>query len=282
MGDRIDLHVHSTASDGSFTPTELVRMAKDLGLRAMAISDHDTIGGVAEGLTAGEKIGLEVVPGVELSTDLRGKTVHMLGYFFDPQHKGFHEKLAWAQRQREERNLKMVARFNELGIDMTLAEVEAEAGGDVIGRPHFAQVLIKKGVVKEIQEVFDIYLGRQGKAYIPKFRFTPSESVGIIREAGGLPILAHPGLYDWSPLQIDEAVGDLCDLGLVGLEVMYTDHTPAMVQIFSDIARRRGLAPTGGSDFHGKNVPNVFLGTGKGDLAVPYQWLSDLKQKLVR
>lgn len=282
MNERIDLHAHTIASDGSLTPTELVQLAIDSQLRAVAITDHDTVDGVAEALTAGEKSGLEVVPGVELSTDLRGKTVHMLGYFFDHKNEPMLEKLAWAKRVRAERNDKIIARFAELGIDMTLDEVKAEAGGDVVGRPHFARVLFNKGVVSTMQEAFDVYLSREGKAYIPKFRFTPEESVGLILDAGGLPVLAHPREYKWSPLELDAAVGDLCELGLVGMEVLYSTHRPSQVSIYQDIVQRRGLLPTGGSDFHGDNKPDIRLGYGFSDLCVPYAWLVALRERAAK
>lgn len=279
MEKLIDLHAHTTASDGSLSPTQLVRLARDSGLGAVAITDHDTIDGVAEGLAAGDEAGFEVVPGVELSTDLRGKTVHILGYFIDCRNEHLAEKLAWAQRVRAERNDRIVARFNEMGIALTLDEVRAEAGSDVVGRPHFARVLFNKGAVASVQEAFDVYLDRKGKAYVPKFRFTPEESVSLIIRAGGLPVLAHPGLYKWSPLELDEAVRDLVELGLVGLEVFYSTHLPAQVLIFNDIARRYGLLPTGGSDYHGQTKPDIRLGTGLGDLHTPYSWLAALKAK---
>ncbi len=280
MNSRIDLHAHTTASDGSLTPTELVRLARDSGLAAVAVTDHDTVDGVAEGLAAGRELGFEVVPGVELSTDVRKKTVHILGYFFDPANPQLLEKLEWAKRVRNERNAKIVDRFNELGVKMTLAEVEAEAGGEVVGRPHFAAVLFKKGAVKSYQEAFDVYLDRKGKAYVPKFRFTPEESLGLIRAAGGLPVLAHPIDYKWSPLQLDEVVGELCQLGLAGIEVAYSTHNPSLVQIYGDIAKRHGLLWTGGSDFHGQTKPDIKLGFGFSDLNVPYPWLTEMKKRL--
>jgi len=282
MEKLIDLHAHTTASDGSLAPAQLVQLARDSDLSAVAITDHDSIDGVAAGLAAGADLDFEVVPGVDLSTDLRGKTVHVLGYFIAGADDRLAEKLAWAKRVRAERNDRIVARFNELGIAMTLDEVRAEAGGDVVGRPHFARVLVKKGAVATVQEAFDVYLDRRGKAYVPKFRFTPEESVSLILQAGGLPVLAHPGLYKWAPLERDDAVGELGALGLVGLEVLYSTHLPAQVLIFHDIARRHRLLPTGGSDYHGQTKPDIKLGSGLGDLQVPYAWLTALKAKAGR
>jgi predicted metal-dependent phosphoesterase TrpH len=279
MTDRIDLHTHTTASDGSLSPAELVRYAQAIGLRAVAVTDHDTVDGVPEALAAGARLGFEVVPGVELSTDFRGKTLHALGYFLDAAHPPLRDKLAWAIEQRRTRNARMIERFRELGIAMTLDEVAAEAGGETIGRPHFAQVLVKKRVVNSLDEAFRIYLQRSGKAYLPKVRFAAEEAFALIRAAGGLPVLAHPGLIGWTPLELDDAVTELCGFGLAGLETLYTRHNPSQAQIFLDIAARHHLAPTGGSDFHGDNVPGVALGSGFGDLAVPYAWLVNLQTR---
>jgi predicted metal-dependent phosphoesterase TrpH len=273
----VDLHTHTTASDGSLTPRQLVAEAKRLGLRAVAISDHDTITGVEEGLAAGRELDFEVVAGVELSTDFRDKTLHLLGYLFDPRHAPFAEKLAWAQEQRELRNARMVQRFRDLGVEMTLAEVEAEAGGGLIGRPHFAALLVKKGAVASFDDAFRIYLSRSGKAYLPKIRFSAPEAIGLIRDAGGLPVLAHPMLIGWTPLEIDDAIGELQAMGLAGVEALYTEHNPAQVAILLDIAHRRGLLTTGGSDYHGAAKPDTQLGRGRGDLAVPYAWLEAMK-----
>ncbi|MDP8224662.1 MAG: PHP domain-containing protein [Candidatus Lernaella stagnicola] len=275
---RIDLHAHTTASDGSDTPRELVQRAKDAGLDAVAITDHDTIDGVAPGLAAGLELDLEVVPGVELSTDFRDRTIHVLGYYIDPENEMLAGKLDWARRQRETRNDRMIDRFHELGIDLTLAEVEAEAGGSVVGRPHFAKALLKKGVVATPDEAFREYLGNHGKAYLPKVRFDAPTVMGLIRGAGGLPVFAHPVMTGWKPLEIDDAVSELIDLGLAGLEVFYTFHNPTQVLYLHDIAERRGLLMTGGSDFHGAVKPDVRLGFGRGDLMVPSRLLDDLKR----
>jgi hypothetical protein len=203
----------------------------------------------------------------------------MLGYFIDVENSLLQEKLAWAKDVRVSRNEKIVAKFNELGIRITLDEVAAKAGGEVIGRPHFAQVLLEKKAVRSVQEAFDVYLDRKGKAYVPKFRFTPADSIGLILQAGGLPVLAHPADYPWTPLELFDAVGELCGLGLAGIEALYSTHNPSQVQIFLDMADRLGLLPTGGTDFHGTTKPEIALGRGKGDLFVPYRWLAELKKR---
>jgi predicted metal-dependent phosphoesterase TrpH len=276
MNGCIDLHTHTSASDGTCAPAELVALAKRAGLCAVAITDHDTVAGVPEALAAGREFGFEVVPGVELSADFRGKAIHMVGLFLDAEDAGLRAKLAWAQEQRETRNARMVARFNELGIPLTLAEVVAEAGGELLGRPHFAAAIVKKGAASSMEEAFKVYLSRNGKAYLPKVRFTAAEAIALIRDAGGVPVLAHPMLIGWPPLTLDDAVAELRQAGLRGIEVLYSEHNPSQVQILFDIARRHDLAPSGGSDFHGANKIGIALGCGRGDLAVPQQWLRAL------
>lgn len=278
----IDLHAHTTASDGTFTPTQLVEMAQQAGLCALAITDHDTVDGVGEARIAGQRLGVEIVPGVEISTDLAGGTVHILGYFIDPDNKTLCEKLDWAKDVRANRNHKIVARFCELGIEMTYEEVAQKAGGKVVGRPHFAQTLIQKGVVQNIQQAFDEYLGTGKKAYVDKFRFKPDEAVAMIAGAGGAAVLAHPGVYGWTPQTLETELGALAKLGLAGLEVLYTEHTPAQTLIFDDLAGRLGILRTGGSDFHGQSKSKIKLGRGMGDLSVPYEFLEKLKEKVGR
>jgi 3',5'-nucleoside bisphosphate phosphatase len=277
---RIDLHSHTTASDGMLTPTELVQKAKQIGLVALSVTDHDTVDGVEEAQSAGKEHGLEIVTGVELSTNLSTGSVHMLGYLFDPTHEGLLKKLDWAKGVRANRNDKIVERFNELGVEMTLDEVKAKAGGDVVGRPHFAHVLMEKGVVKTFNEAFDVYLGNDGKAYVSKFRFSPEEAIGMILDAGGLPVLAHPGVYKYTPLELANEVEKLAELGLAGIEVLYTEHTPSQTQIYLDIANRFDIVATGGSDFHGTSHPKTELGFGWGNLAVPLECLEKLKARV--
>jgi 3',5'-nucleoside bisphosphate phosphatase len=277
MPGRIDLHTHTTASDGTDTPRQLVQRAKAAGLCAVAVTDHDTTDGLAEALATGAEHDLDVVPGVELSTDFRGKTIHLLGYFFDPTNEALAAKLAWAREQRVTRNERLVARFAELGVDMTLAEVEAVAGGDVVGRPHFAEVLVRKGVVATHDEAFTEWLRTDAKAYLPKVRLDAPTAVGLIRGAGGLPVFAHPMMTRWTPLEIDAAVEELASLGLAGIEALYTHHNPSQALMLKDIAERYGLLVTGGSDYHGAVKPHIRLGFGAGDLSVPATLLEKMR-----
>jgi len=278
---RIDLHCHTTASDGTLSPAALVRLAKEIGLAAVAITDHDTIDGLAEGLAEGERIEEEVISGVELSTDLIDRSVHILGYFIDPTDAGLAGKLAWAREARANRNVKIADRFRELGIPLNLEEVTQIAGGEVVGRPHFAKWLVDHGHVRDFQEAFNVYLGSKGKAYLPKVRLTPEEAIILIKGAGGLVVLAHPGTYERDEAWITKALDILTELGLDGLEVYYSQHSPRQTAYFESMARSRGLLLTGGSDFHGSTSFEVSLGTGKdNNLAAPYELLSAMKLKL--
>jgi len=276
----IDLHVHSTASDGSLTPTELVDLALQIGLKAVGITDHDTVGGLQEAISRGKELDFEVVPGIEISADFKPGTMHMLGYFIDSCHPALLAKLTKLQEARRNRNPKIVAKLNDLGFDISMEEIEAVAGGDQIGRPHFAKVMLDKGYVTKFHEAFDLYLAKGAPAYVDKFRFSPVEAMEAIYEAGGLPVLAHPFTLGLDKPEVLEAlISDLVKKGLAGLEVYYSEHTPEMSQAFLALVEKYNLCPTGGSDFHGLNKTQIELGRGMGDLAVPYAWLSSLRER---
>ena len=192
MSDFIDLHTHSTASDGTFTPTKLVHYAKTKGLRALALTDHDCIDGLKEAMAAGKDVGVEVIPGVELSAEFPNGTMHILGFFVDPSDPIFLQRLATLQEARSQRNPKIVKKLQDLGVKIAYEEVVAASGGGQVGRPHFAQVLMEKGYVKTIGEAFEKYLRNGGPAYVEKERFSPEGSIALIHEAGGVAVLAHP------------------------------------------------------------------------------------------
>ncbi|EGL83576.1 PHP domain protein [Caldalkalibacillus thermarum TA2.A1] len=270
----IDLHTHTTASDGTNTPAENVRLAREKGLKAIAITDHDTIGGIEEALAAGRECGVEVVPGIEISTLRHGQDVHVLGYFIDYQQEGLHHELHKLRDVRAKRNEMMVARLNELGIEITMEEVRAkqtEPEGN-IGRPHIAEVLMDKGIVDSMEEAFEKYLGREGKAYVNPPRISPEDAVRLILRYGGIPVLAHPGLYDDDPL-----IEELVALGLKGIEVYHPDHTDREIEKYSRIAAELQLIATGGSDFHGERNGQVFH-SDLGSQPVPAEALEKLKQ----
>jgi len=263
MTGGIDLHAHTTASDGSLTPTELVRKAAEIGLSALAVTDHDTLGGLAEALVAAADLGLELVPGVELSVEDEGGRFHLLGYDFDPTNAALGEKLATLRANRADRNERMGRKMLELGLPVTMADVRAEAGEDaeVIARPHFAQALIKKGIVRSVSEAFDRYLASGKPLYLLKEVLTPREAIALLHEAGGVAVMAHPGLVPLSASALANRVASLAEsAGLDGLEAYYSQHTAADTERFLVLARRHDLLLTGGSDFHGLPKPHVPLG----------------------
>ena len=275
----IDLHVHTTASDGSLSPKEVVRHAKERGLKAIAITDHDTVEGVPEALEEGRRVGIEVVEGVELSVDSPKGTCHLLGYFLDPLDDAFREKLRVVQRARQERNLRMIKRLKELGVDLTLEEVRAIAPHGQLCRPHFALAMVKKGYVATVDEAFERYLRKGGPAYVEKFKFTPEEAIESIRRAGGVPVLAHPFTLELDKEELDRFLKALKERGLEGLEVYYPDHTREQKELYRALAQKYDLAVTGGTDFHGSSKEGIELGIGSGDMALPYTILEALKER---
>ncbi|RTZ90610.1 MAG: phosphoesterase [Deltaproteobacteria bacterium] len=257
---RVDLHSHSTVSDGSFPPEQVVRMAAEAGLSALALTDHDNIGGVTAAIQAGKKEGILVVPGVEISAEFSRGTCHILGYFFDPEDKTLREKLAYLQKARAERNPKIAAKLQDLGIAITYDEVKAIAGSEQVGRPHFARILMDKGVVKDFNEAFERFLGKDKAAYVDKFRYQPEEAFAMIQAAGGVAVLAHPYTLNLPDDELTGLLKEWVNMGLKGMEVFYPDHTEEMIDTYSRMADTFGLIKTGGSDFHGNNKEGSVLG----------------------
>ena len=276
----VDLHVHTTASDGTMSPAEVVRYAKEKGLRAIAITDHDTIEGLDEGIREGKVQKLEVIPGLELSVDYPKGTMHLLGYYIDPDCSQLVEKLMVVQKARSERNFKMLKKLQELGIEVGLSELKRAAGHGQIGRPHFAQIMVQKGYVNSFQEAFDHFLRKGGPAYVEKFKFSPEEAMRIIVEAGGVPVLAHPfTLNQLNKRELEELILELKEKGLEGIEVYYPDHTVQQREFYRYLAEKHGLFISGGSDFHGQTKEGVELGEGYGDIELPYSLVEELKAK---
>jgi len=274
----IDLHIHTTASDGSLTPSQVVHYAKEKDLKAIAITDHDTIEGNEEAIIEGRREGIEVVPGVEISVDYSPGTMHMLGYFITLEDTTLGEKLNLLQDSRSDRNPKIVKKLNEMSLSLTYDEVVQESGGGQIGRPHIAQALVKKGYVKSIQEAFNKYLGKGAPAYIDKFRLSAKEAITVITNAGGIPVLAHPFTLNCNKSdELDDLVERLVEQGLEGLEVYYSEHDERNTSHYHLLAKRYNLVITGGSDFHGKNMQGIDLGTGRGNLKIPYTLLERLR-----
>jgi predicted metal-dependent phosphoesterase TrpH len=270
--------MHSTHSDGTDSPRTLVEMAKERGLGAIAVTDHDTFSAWPEARAAGDELGVRVLSGVEISVEYAGKTVHMLGYCFDSGAELLREKLAVILKGREDRNIQIVKKLNDLGMDITYDEIAAEAGGKVVGRPHFAAVMIRKGYVTERQEAFDKYLAKGAAAYMDRLRFGPDDSVAMIREAGGVAVLAHPKLVRFPEGEnLEDLVRALSDVGLGGIECYYSLHTADETETYLALAKKYNLVATGGSDYHGKNKPTISMGTGEGSLAVPISCAHELE-----
>ena len=274
----IDLHTHSTASDGSMAPKEVVHLAKERGLKAIALTDHDTIDGLAEAVAAGKECGVEVIPGVEISARHPGGSMHILGLFLDYKDNLFAQRLAVLKQARKDRNPQIIVKLNELGIPLTMERVERLSGRGQMGRPHIARALYEGGFVRSLQEAFDIYLGNQGKAYVSKFRFPPQEAIEMIREAKGVPVLAHPFTLGLNkPESLRERLRELAGLGLAGLEVFYPEHSAEQEALYRSLARDLNFLITGGSDFHGDNKPEVDLGRINCQNKLTYDLVEALK-----
>ena len=280
----IDLHIHTTASDGTFTPEQVVSHAHQLKLKAIAITDHDTVAGSKEALRSGVPHSLGFLTGVEISStpppSYPGSgSFHLLGYSIRLDDPNLNRTLEKLQQARKNRNPAIINRLNKLGISITLDEVRKEAGEGQLGRPHIAQLMVKKGVVASINEAFDQFLGTGKPAYVDKQRVECFKAIEIILDAGGVPVLAHPGLLDYKTEdQLDELVGKLKKAGLQGMEVYYSGHTQDQTRLYADLAQRHGLLMTGGSDFHGAIQPEIEMGSGQGDLIVPYELFEKLIQ----
>lgn len=274
---RLDLHLHTTHSDGSFTPTEVINLAWKAGVTALAITDHDITTGILEATTAGEKHGIDVIPGIEISSILGDSELHILGYFLDYQDTRLNERLARLRESRHRRNPKIIERLQAAGIEITYEEVRTLAGTDSVGRPHIARVLMEKGVVASAKEAFDLWLADGRPAYVPRELPTPSEAMQWIREAKGLPVLAHPTWVKTTEGTLTDLLRRLKTDGLDGVEVHYSTHTPRQTRQYLALAKQLDLLVTGGSDFHGLTKPDIEVGVGKGALHVPSELLDKLR-----
>jgi 3',5'-nucleoside bisphosphate phosphatase len=247
---KADLHSHTIMSDGTQTPTEVVELAAKLGLKAIAITDHDTAIGYQEALTAGEKLGVEIVPAVEMSTVLDGQAIDILAYFIDPDHATFRKLLARQRNMRRERNRLVLEKLGKLGISITVDEVESKQEGSAyqknVGRVHIGQILVERGLVCDLNEAFDKYLGTEGLAFVSLNNTSPNEAIQAIKEAGGVAVIAHPGLY-----HRDDLIPTIVEMGLTGIEVNHPDHTDEDKVRYETFAETFNLIPTAGSDYHG-------------------------------
>lgn len=276
----IDLHVHSNASDGTFSPEALIAEAHKAGLSAMALTDHDTMDGVAAAAKAAGPYGIELVPGIELSTTYRGFEVHVLGYYLSPDHPGLRQKTEEFRDFRATRNVRMAARLREEGFDITMEQLLARFPDCILTRAHFARYLYETGQIADIQIAFRDYIGDQCKCYIKRPQISPIEAVTLIREAGGLAALAHPALCKLPQEDFLHMVRQMQEAGMCALEAVYSENSAAQERQMRQLASSLGLLITGGSDFHGANKPHIQLGRGKGNLRIPYAFLQSLQDLL--
>ncbi len=269
----VDLHCHSTASDGTLSPADVVRLAHANHLSGLALTDHDTTAGLAEAAAEANRLGIDFINGIEISAEFpHPGHLHLLGYGIDPASTDLQNLTRQLLEGRDDRNPKIIARLNELNIAITMEEViaEAHAGGTndakkPIGRPHIAAILLRKGYVKSIKQAFDKYLAPGGEAYFDKERLTARRAIEMIRSAGGVCVLAHPyQLHAENDAQLDRMVKDLVDQGLGGIETIHSDHDEAFIVKCEHLARKYSLLRTGGSDFHGSNKKDINLGVARG------------------
>ena len=271
----IDLHVHSSASDGSFSPKEVVDLARKAGLRYFALTDHDTVDGVETAINyANQFEDIDVIPGTELSCYYQNREIHIVGLFVNHKDEAFLSELKKLEQARLERNIKMVQNFVNAGIPLTIEELQHGNPKSVITRAHFARVLVEKGICKNKNEAFDQYLGIGCPFYLPKPQVTPKHVLHMITAAGGVAILAHPYSYQFSRSQVETLLDMLIPLGLSGMECYYSTYDDGQTQELRSMALKKNLLVSGGSDFHGVVKPDISIGVGRGNLRIPEKLLT--------
>lgn len=275
----IDLHVHSNISDGTLSPSKVIDLATQHGLKAIALTDHDTVGGIEEACiraTYYQQKGIDftLIPGVELSVGYKKRDIHILGLYIDSKNKEFLALLNQMVAEREERNQKMIKNFQNDGIQITMEELKEESKDAVITRAHFAKILVRKHYVASTKEAFVKYLNEDGKYYVNRKFITPEQAIDAILQAGGVPILAHPMLYHLPDEELDSLIARLTEHGLKGIETIYSTYSPEEEQKVRALASKYNLILTGGSDFHGEVKPDISIGTGRGNLVIPDELLN--------
>lgn len=276
----IDLHTHSIYSDGSSTPLELVELALKHGVTALALTDHDTMDGVEEMMQLGEEYSLTMLSGVEISATYNKQSIHLLGYGIDPTDSAFMQWLALLQGGRNERNHKILASLQELGFEITDKDLQQISGTGLAGRPHIANILMEKGIVRSFDEAFRSYLGRGKKAWHCRFCYSAIETISAIHRAGGIAVLAHPGQIDSSMKRQPALVRELALYGLDGLEIYYPSHSKKMKKKLFALAAENNLLVTGGSDYHGATRPANMLACRGGTFCPPVELLAPIVEKI--
>jgi len=265
----VDLHTHTNCSDGTFAPLKLINEAASLGLSAIAVTDHDTVAGLRPSLEVAAEKNLEVLPGIELSAEYDGSEIHILGYLIDYENKKLLKQLDILQKNRIERIYEMVEKLNGLELELKAEDVFSAFPDSIVGRLHVARVLLQRGLVSSTQEAFQKYIGDTCPAYVLGFKLSPKEAIQLIRESGGIPVLAHP-----YTIKSDTLLLELIKEGIMGLEAYYPEHSQAVTNFYLNLARENNLLVTGGSDFHGDGKPNVKMGC----LKVYYELVDELKK----
>ena len=276
--EQIDLHVHSNASDGTYTPTEVILTAKQAGLSAIALTDHDTVAGIKEAKEAAKVQNIELIVGSEFSCHYQNTEIHILGFFLNETNEELLTNFHVLVENRKKRNLSMIEKFNLAGIPITLEMLYANNPNTVITRAHFARALLELGVVSSKDQAFQKYLNSNCPFYVPRPKLDPKEIIGVIKRAGGMAFLAHPMLYHLGYQQVSSMLDSLIEYGLEGVEVYHSSNHALESSYLKSMALSKKLLISGGSDFHGSNKPDIFIGKGRGNLFVPYELLENIKR----
>lgn len=273
-----DLHTHTTASDGDLTPLQLVELALQQGVAALGVTDHDTLSGLPEAMQAAKRCGIPLAWGVEMSACLSPGTLHILGYFIDLKNSALLDACEQQRNSREHRNAAILDKLTELGMTISREELLRESDGETVGRPHIAAALVRKGFAADKEDAFDRYVGKGAEAYVSRVRLQPEECIGLIRDAGGVAVLAHPFQTRFKGGELQAFIDELQKKGLQGIETHYWNHTAEQTQWLERLADEKGLLKSGGSDYHGPSRNAVSLGSGTGDLAVPFEFYDQLRK----
>ncbi|WP_317366549.1 PHP domain-containing protein [uncultured Tyzzerella sp.] len=273
----IDLHTHSTYSDGTYSPKDLIELAYKNGIKAIAITDHDTIEGISYAKEKAKELNIELINGVEFSANYKGIEIHILGYFLDITNKNLLNLLKDLEKTRNKRNLELIEKLNNIGLDISFDYVKSLSGSGLITKAHFATALVKKGYAKTRNDAFSLYLGKGKPAYVQRVLISYKDAINFIHNANGISVLAHPIIYKLSEMDLELAIKDLKHSGLNGIECYYPSNTLKQTNFLLSLAKKYNLKVTGGSDFHGENRPNVSLGNIFLEKQLDYKILEDLK-----